>query len=263
MSNGHATIFLHWFWVAFFVLFGLNLIRQKTYLTAGRAACGLSAQTNNERLCAAVERRRDAEGVPPPVGWWTGAFSIVLALIAAFGHVPFTVLYGALCFSLAAAVGAVFLRLRNSQYRRTAILRPRSISSVIPAYWFALAILCGLSILSYATVPGQAVSCALVCVSSLASTAIAWKLTQLPALLSGNDIAAEEVVDARLRFVRSASALVFAFVQTFVFCSQYLDVKTPWQTAAYILNWPSWIAFGIWMFYRMFAQRRMTIAPRP
>ena len=261
MSTAQATIFLHWFWVTFFVLFGLNLIRQKTYLTAGRAACGLSVRSQNERLCAAVDRRRDAEGTPPPVGWWTGAFSVLLGIIAAFAPVPFTVLYGALCLSLAAAVGAVYLRLRNSQLRRTAILRPRSSSSVIPIYWFVLAILCALSILSYATLPGQAVPCVLVCISSLASTVIAWRLTKLPALLSGNDVPAEELVDARLRFVRSTSAMVFAFVQTFVFCSQYHDITTPWQMAANILNWPAWIGFGVWMFFRMFANRRTTLAP--
>jgi hypothetical protein len=49
---------------------------------------------------------------------------------------------------------------------------------------------------------------------------VALRLTHLPALLQGDDVAAEVFVDNRLRAHRSAAPLLLAVVQPFAFISQ-------------------------------------------
>lgn len=245
-------VILHWYWVGVFVLFGLYLMRRSRYLSVPDAI-GYSS-LNRARSCdpalhAAIERRAEAEGPPLPIGSWAGTICIGLGVAAVF-NVSFAVLYGAMCLSLSALIAFAYLRLRNSQRLRVAVLAPRSLAAVIPPIWFAVAIIAALSMLPFVTVPGQAAVAILVCCSSLASTFIAWRLTQLPAILNGIDIAAEQRVDEKLRFLRSAVVMVFALVQPFIFVTQAAaaahDVNAL-QLAAYWLNWPTWIGFGIWM----------------
>ena len=258
MSNSEALIFLHWFWTAFFVLFGLVFMtRGRRFLAACTADCHLKIKTADsgarERIEAAVERRQAAEGAPVPLGMWLGAFSVLLGAVAATGRILPALLYALLCLGSAFGIGAIFLRLRNSQPTRVAMLCARSPESVIPAYWFGIAVLSALSVLTYAANPAYRVAAVIVAVSALLTVAIAWRLTNLPALLSGVDITAEQLIDDRLRAYRSQAAMVFALVQTFVFCSQVLADFTVAQSISYGLTAVIWIAFAIWMFRRRFA----------
>lgn len=261
MNNQTALVFLHWFWTGFFVLFGVFLMtRNKTFLSACSADCFMKFKADNDalnRLTAAVKRREQAEGAPFPLGVWLGSYSILLAAVAATGRVQPALLYACLCLGMAAASAVVFLRIRNSQSVRVAVLSARNADSVIPFYWFAIAFASALAVLTYTANTQYRGAALLVAVSSLITTAIAWRLTNLPALLTGVDVSAEQVVDDRLRFFRSRAAMVFAVVQTFVFCSQVIGDATVPQMASYWFTFAVWISFAVWMIRRQFSVIRL------
>jgi len=258
-------VLAHWFWSAFFVLFGIYLVRRSFLGAPVCAACSIRVKDGGgddgvNRIAAAVERREQAEGPAPRLGVWTGIPCIALGFIAAFTNVQSATLYAVMCLMLAAGTAAGFLRLKNSQSKRVAVLASRTPNSVIPSYWFAIGAASALSVLAFANDPRYVASALFVCVASLTATAIAWRLTQLPALWSGVDVPAEMAVDDRLRFVRSAVVLFYALAQTFVFCAQpTIAQPSALQTAAYIWNWIPWIAFAIWMVWRLRQSR--TLAP--
>jgi TRAP-type C4-dicarboxylate transport system permease large subunit len=161
-----------------------------------------------------------------------------------------------MCFSAALIVALAFWRLRNSQPTRVAALTVRTSESVIPAYWFVASAICALLVLSFGSSRGYELSAIIVCVSALLTTFIAWRMTLLPALLTGEDIPAEELVDQRLRFNRSTTCMIYALVQTFVFCSQFGDLNAQ-QLAIAALSLVLWAAFGIWFTFRRRRQVRL------
>ena len=265
-AHENALLFLHWFYTAFFIGFGLWQIRSKrssvTGICSGIRLSSREPQDLRERMDGAMKRREQAEGAPAPIGLWVGIPSIALGIIQAFTAVQTGLLYSVLCLVLATATAAAYLRLRNSQRKRVAVLVNRTPASVIPPYWFAVAILSALSVLAYAAEPAFTIAGIFVCISSLLATAIAWRLTQLPAMLSGTDIAAEQAVDDRLRLQRSSAALIYALVQTFVFCTQAwgaVDHATPLELVVQLLNSVPWIAFGIWLARKQ--QARVAVLP--
>jgi hypothetical protein len=139
------------------------------------------------------------------------------------------------------------LQLRNVQTKRVAVLAPRTTESVIPPYWFLASALAALSILVFALRPDLRIAAIAVCVSSLLTAGIAWRLTRLPALLSGEDVATEKLVDDRVRARRSINVLSFAVVQPFVLCSQLLDrTTTDAQFAAFIFSLLVFLAYLSW-----------------
>lgn len=264
MTDAHAIVFLRWFWAGFFVVFGIfQMTRGRNFLSASTADCflkvsGPEAERTVTRIEAAVERRQAAEGTRVPLGLWMGWFSFLLAAVAATGTVhPPTVLYAVLCLGMSLGVAAIFLRLRNSQAMRVALLSARSVDSVMPSYWFVAAVISALSLLAYTTDSQYRLAAILVSVSSLISVALAWRLANLPALLSGIDIPAEQIVDDRLRFYRSRSAMVFAVAETFVFCAQALGERNPAQLVSYLITTVLFFAFAAWMFRRQFAKVRL------
>lgn len=256
--NEHDIV-LRCFWAAFFVVFGVFMMtRGRNFLAACTADCFLKVDSpeQRQRLEAAVERRVEAEGKPVPLGFWEGWLSIGLAALAATGLVQPELLYASLCFGMALGVAAVFLRLRNSQPKRVAILAARNPESVMPAYWFAIALISVLSLLTYVTTEGYRGPALLVMASSLLSIGFAWKLTALPALLTGVDVEAEQVIDDRLRFYRTRAAMMFAVAQTFVLCTSAGNL-TPAQTVSYVLTAVACVAFTFWMIRRQFAAVRV------
>ena len=229
---------------------GIQLVLRRRYLSVKDVARWSSLRSASERDAAlkdAIERRDRAEGRVPPLGLFGGAASLLLGIAAVFDVVPGALLYGVFCFSLSAMIAANYLRLRNTQELRTAILAPRSTASVIPVYWFAIAVLCALSMLTFVTIPQEVLPAALVCCSSLASTYIAWRLTQLPALLSGVNVAAEQHVDEKLRFMRSIVALGFGLAQCLVFGMQVHHMQNALQLVAFWISLPALLGLFVWM----------------
>jgi hypothetical protein len=136
----------------------------------------------------------------------------------------------------------------------------RSASSIVPPIWLLAAAAQGVLALFVAEVPSEAIGGVLICVSTIACAALAWRVTEMPALLSGDDITVEQIVDARLRQRRAAVILYFAFVQTFVFLTQIgarhqsvtLNDVT---TASTVLLF----AYTVWFMYTFL--RRVDLAP--
>jgi hypothetical protein len=190
-----------------------------------------------------------------------GAVSLVLAAIAAFTPVQPALLYGILCLEIVFVNAVTYLYLRTVPTKRVAVLAPRTIGSVIPWYWFALAVVSALAVLTYVSKPSYAISAIVVCVSSLLTIAIAWRLTQLPALLFGDDVATEQLVDDRVRTGRSSSALNLAMVQPFVLCSQVIDrTTTDAQLAVLFFTLLVFFVYMIWSLQRSTARLPMLTA---
>jgi hypothetical protein len=198
----------------------------------------------HERFQAALCRRERAEGRPAPIGWFMGAVSLILGAVAVSSKIQDGLLYAMLCLAMAAIFGAVFLRLRNCQRTRVAILAPRSSDATIPWLWFAWSIAAALAVLAYVGSQWE-IPAILVCFSTLATAMIAWRLTRLPAILTGTDLAAEQVVDDRLRRYRACSVLALSFVQPFVLASQDPG-RSDLQTVAYWMSWAGFVAFTLW-----------------
>jgi hypothetical protein len=215
--------FIHWFWPGFFTLFGLFLL-WRSPVGSPSAVAGWARTEDEEttsRLRRAWCKRRQAEEISKPVKLLPGAASIILAIITAFAGSAGAICYGILMLAIAGSAAAAYLQLRNKLPIRVAVLQPRNPGSVIPFFWFALASAQGL--LALAALPihnvGTQLGALFVCFSSLGCAWLAWRVTGMPALLAGEDLATETFVDARLRFYRAASILVYAFAQSFVFLS--------------------------------------------
>jgi len=249
----HRADILHWFWFAFFLLFGIYMLTRTKMGSACAAPYRTDDPSSEARIDAAVVRRQQAEGTPPPLWLWTGVPCICLAVVQAFWPAQPGLLYALMCLSIAVATGIAYTRLKNSQPKRVAVLANRSVESVIPSYWFAIAAISSVSMLAFVSDKNDAVPAIVVCVASMVTAFVARRLTLLPALLSGVDVPAEQLVDDKLRFARSSVPLTYTFCSTFAFCVQAMPIDNPSsvQTTAYLWNWFPWLFFGIWMVWRL------------
>jgi hypothetical protein len=250
-----AIQFLHWFWVAFFVLFGIYVVFKPDCFTRIRSmfvhAMPRTDEATRARIQAAVVRREEAEHIPRTIGLYIGGVTLALGIVAAFTWIQPAMLYGVMCLVFAAVSGITYLQLRNMQPKRIAVLAPRTPVSVISPYWFAAGAVSAVSILTYAMRPEARIASIIVCISSIATTAIAWRLTSLPALLSGQDVATEQLVDERVRALRSSNTLGLAIVQPFVLAAQFIDGATPAQLAAFFFSVSLFVAYMIWSMRRL------------
>ena len=241
-----SDAFLHWWWLGFFVGFGiLILLRSRSF---GGFGCEIDAACDSQqRISAAFERRRTAE----PLSRWLvapwGIASIAIGVVAAVTHVLPVLLYALMCLCGAITFGVAYLHLRNLSEKRVAVLAARSPFSAIPPLWFAAAMLSALSILPFATQRDDAVPTLVVFFSTLATVAISWRLTLLPAVLSGVDVPAEQAVDDRIRARRSSSVLFLALVQPLAFSFQSSELSAPVQVASLTICALSTIALAVWM----------------
>ena len=253
--TAHDMLILHWVWAVFFLGFGIFLVTRGRYIGSVRMAlCRLrmapaqDAGAWEQRIRAAAAKRQEAEGEPAPIGMWMGAVSLILSPVAGFTPIPVGLLYAIFCFAIAFVSVAVFLRLRNSQRTRVALLSVRKPDQVISPYWFVLAVCSALSLLVYFRFPQWTVSSTLVCVSSLITTHLAWRMTRLGVILTGEDIVAERFVDDRVRLYRNSMTLMFAFAQPFVFVTETLDIAGIARLACYMVTWLACLAFIVWVF---------------
>lgn len=121
---------------------------------------------------------------------------------------------------------------------------------VIPAVWFFLGMVLALCSLAYLARPAWALASATVCLSSALTLFIAWRLTHLGAILSGQDLVAERIVDERIRFYRSSNAVMLAYAQPFIFVSQMYEDAGTLHWAAYGITGCAFLAFVVWMLRR-------------
>ncbi len=252
-------MYLHWFWSAFFVLFGIFLAFRSPWYSTVSCNSVRVRPGDRERMEAAVARRRSAEQLSKTPGYIASGAAVAMGIVCWFTALPPALLYGIFCLLLALSSGIAYLQVRNSQTTRVAVLSARTNYSVIPAWAFALATASALSLLTYTSRQDLKISASIVCCSALATLFVAWRLTQLPALLQGVDLQSETALDERLRFMRSAAPLIFASVQPFVYASQVIAGNTQVQTAAYVLSIVAWIGISLWVMRVQF--RAISLGP--
>ncbi len=238
-----------WAWTAFITAFGLLLLWKPKFLAfdAGAKLLRFTGNDEQQRVAQALERRTHAEHVSAIPGYIGGVGSLVLAAISAFTPVPPVLMYAVFCLWISAIIALTFIQLRNAQPKRVAVLSPRTPSAVIPWWIVAGVVLSALAPLVYVTQPAYAVGAIIICCSTLATLAVAWRLTQLPALLQGQDLPAEVFIDNRLRAHRSGGPLILAVVQPFALMSQ-IPQSNGIESAASILTL---ILFIFVMFWRL------------
>jgi hypothetical protein len=256
------SLAFHWLLSGVFVLLGVLFVtRGRNYAGPASASCWIrfaspDGGAANDRIENAITRREAAEGPSPRLGLWLGAWSFVLAAVSPTYLVQPILLYALLCAGAALLTAAAFLRLRNVQPIRVAVLSARRTDTVIPPYWFYAATAVALMPLLFASNKQLDLPAIIVTASSLLTIAISWRLTKLPALLSGIDIPAEQIVDDRLRFIRSSAALAFGGAQPYAFVSQMMQRPDRAQNAGYCLaiGLVVWITFTVWMLRRRSAK---------
>ncbi len=251
--SSHPAWWLHLVYAASFAAAAVYIAVNGRYALNARCAwAGLrvaagDGSSDDQRIDAAVKRRQMAEGPPAPIGLFLSGIFLVLALAAAFNIRGLMLLFVlAVCAGTPLINALAFSRLRNVQPVRAALLAVRPSTSVIPAYWFAAAAMCALLVLSFAYTPGYAVPAVVVCISALTTVVIAWRMTLLPAMLSGDDIPAEQLVDDRLRFNRSTVCMFYAILETWMFANVAGGV-TVLQTVAFYLSLACAVAFLAWI----------------
>lgn len=255
--NTHELL-LHWIWAGAFFISGAYMFLRPDCITRIRGPFGRRLRVGEnlqERFDAAVARREAAERLPRAIPFSIGAIAIGLGLLAALTEGQPAVMYGVLCLSISTITGIAYMQLRNMQSKRVAVLAPRSAVSVIPVIWYLLAAFGALAILSFAAHADLRVAAISVCISTLTTTAIAFRLAHLPALLSGEDVPVEQIVDDRVRTLRTCNVLALALVQPFVFCSQLVDRATSLELATMFATLAIFLAYLAW------ATRKRTAQP--
>jgi hypothetical protein len=252
MSDATALFAVHIVWAVVFFSLGVFLMIRGDRMTAVRRAfcwsrfSGDAAASGwDARVRSAIERRQIAEGPPLPIGRWTGAASMLLSLACAFTSTPVAVLYAILCLLIAMVGAAALQQLRNTQQKRVAVLTSRTPGKVLPPFWFVLAVLSAVSILPFTEHPQWGFATVAVCMSSLATTFVAWRLTHLGAILTGEDVPAEQFVDDRVRSHRVSTILLLALIQPFVFTTQMPDSFGSYAQVAVGISAVIMLAFGV------------------
>jgi len=259
MNHETSVLLLHWFWPAFFTLFGA-FMWWRPPVDASCAVCtaGVDDSDTVSRIRRVWSKRRETEHISTGIRLLPVAASFAFALVTAFTPGSNGIFYGALMLVMSASAAGAYLQLRNSFPVRVAVLQQRKPGSVVPFPVFALIALQGIFALVALSQPGldTKLGAMFVCLSSLFCTWLAWRVTQMPALLAGDDIAIEQFVDNRLRFQRAASILIYASVQSFVFLS---FARAPdWSVGATGLLW---MCYSAWYLVRMFRKQDLTQAP--
>src|ERR1700685_4415246 len=164
----HLDVWIRWYMVAFFVLFGAWFLMRRTLCAqAGafiRGRCDDSPWAR--RLDAAVERRERVEDLrTQTMAYVCGGASLLAAVIAALTPVPVTMLYALVCVVLAVSVAIAYERLRRAGGPRVASLRARDPNAVAPWYAYALTAITVVSPLAY--LPVAPIAAVLVTVAGL------------------------------------------------------------------------------------------------
>jgi hypothetical protein len=257
--------FIHWGFAAIFAVIGLgNLFRSNMIAAVPGSLLRRRDSAFEERVDEVLCRRRRLENVSVGLRAAPSILCFAAAVLAAFTRIQPGLLYGALLLGISCAMAGTFLQLRNRGPVRAAILSQRSASSVIPALWFVLAIIEAFTALAGLQVSGEELSSAFVCVSTVICAVLAWRVTEMRALLTGEDPEVEEFVDRSVRFNRAGSVLFLAFAQSFVFLSGILPIAhsslvSDAQLASLVLV----VAYTAWYLIALFRRGAGTARQAP
>jgi hypothetical protein len=214
----HLEIFLRWYMVGFFVLFGIAMIVwRRRFATIG---CLISTARLDERDAArvkdAVARRVRLEGLNgAAMASVIGSASLVAGALAVFTALDPTLLYAVVCVVLSATLANGYLHLRRAGTRRIASLRARDRGSVVPVWLSVVVALTAVTPLAFIDI--APVAAILATVAAVVIAVVGERVAHLPALLSGDDPAVDAFVDERLRAVRVVNIVGTATAPAYVF----------------------------------------------
>jgi hypothetical protein len=238
-------VWLRWFMVGFFALFGARMIAARGCL--GNVCSMVPAIRGDaaaqDRLHRALISRSGREGFSRWLGVAIGGCAFVLAALAATTAIPLTLLYAALAIALAFGLFAGYVRLRRAGGPRAASLRVRHPMNVLP--WYAYAAVTAVALLPLLTVGRTPLAAALVSAAALLIVTTGWRVASLPALLGGDDVPVERFVDERVRRVRVVNLLGTSTAPVFVFIALRAH-WTPLDAAAAVFAFAVLIASLIW-----------------
>jgi len=258
---------LRWIMTAALALVGgLTLLRPCQFA----AVClhvptrGLS-RDDAARVEAAARRRKVLENIPASYDIAVGFGWLLASAACAAGAGAPALCYAAASLATASGMAAAYLRLHAVSTKRVAALNARTALGVVPWYWFALAAATALAALVSSELRAPGWAAFLICASALTSAWLAWRVTTMPALLSGDDLPAERFVDDNLRFGRATAVLLFAFVQVFVFVTFEAGTVQSWHADAHgnsLISWSvalAWLAFSAWTILRKVRPQRVAL----
>ena len=171
--------------------------------------------------------------------------------------------YGAGCLAFAACLAAAYLHARSTAKRRAAVLAPRKAGARIPMIWYLLAVAAAIAMLAFAAEPSLRLAAILGALSTLVVLGLTLLASSTPAVLFGDDLPVEQVVDDRARFARTSRLLTLAFMQPFVFCTfGWAGSSAPLGPVALIVTLLIAASYVIWLLSRTLAPIRMEdVAP--
>jgi hypothetical protein len=213
-----VAVWLHWYMIGFFVLFGAATIAWRDcFANVGAFIRVRSLGTaQEERLRAAIARREQTEDLPgAAMGITIGVTALAAAAAGALTPVPLVLLYAVIAVVLSATLAAAYVRLRRAGLRRIASLRPRTSGSVIPWWLQTLVVIAAVSPLTF--IDAEPVAAVLVTVASVGIALLGERVAKLPALIGDEDPVVDAYVDERLRSVRAVNVLATATAPAYVF----------------------------------------------
>lgn len=228
--------------------------------TANLCGLDIADPVLKQRVAQALQERRRVESVPLAfriaAAIWI-ALGVLFMLASAEKLLPQWVqslTYGITCLGLSLLTLGAYLRIRNAQPVRVAMLTRRVPTDVIPMPWFAVAAFSACSTLLGITQAnsGEFIAALFVCISALATTGVAWGMTGLPARLTGEDVEIERFIDERVRFNRAASILLLVFGQTFFYFVQAKFFPELSITSIVVLavDFALYAGYVVWMLQR-------------
>ncbi|MBD5656296.1 MAG: hypothetical protein IAI50_14115 [Candidatus Eremiobacteraeota bacterium] len=214
----HDVVWIHWFMVGFFVLFGATmLLKRESFGMAGGSFCSLGLEEPARvRVRSAVRLRQEREGFSSvTMAESIGGTSLGLAAIAALTSVSVTLLYAALTLVLASVLTTAYVRFRRAESRRVASLVARHVRDVAP--WYVWAVVTVATVLPLCWLDRAPSASLAVTVAGIAIGSLANRVATMPALLTGDDVPVERYVDERLRAIRTANLLAIAVAPAYIF----------------------------------------------
>jgi hypothetical protein len=243
--------FPRWYIGSFLILFGILMIWKGRSFGCCKRFFYLELRDPHlkDRFAPVIERRSELEGdntTTRRIAGYCAAFFGALVFLKVTSPV---VGYALLCADLAVINSQLYLRMRNRSARRAASLQPRSITSAVPAVWFAGGIVASILPLALWNVHSARGSAFVVAVSCAVIVWLAARTSDMAALLAGDDPDIEVYVDNRLRWSRVAGLLVLAYAVSYVFIAMSkVDAASTSAliNAAFTASWVLFFGFGIW-----------------
>lgn len=165
-------------------------------------------ETQRARLDRALCARRAVEAIPSGFGTLLGVISLVLAASEFIRALPLILPYAVWCVVISFGMLGVYRYFKRASERRVALLRARKPSDSLSPLLvgaFALAVVAMFGIAGFSR---DSLGATLVALSGAVILWIGWQIAEAPALLLGDDVEAESVIDQRLRVLRATSALI-------------------------------------------------------